>query len=722
MTVKKAPSLNILFLCDYSLRNAATMIDHCESFHKYSAHSYFYLNPLVGPKPAWLCMDNFDVIIIHYNISLLHLPEDWFEAIAHSRRYKVQFIQDEYRQINQYVARIRDVGIHALFTLAPENLIPRMYPADKLPGVSIHQTLAGYVPEYLERNNPDFNRARPIDVIYRARGKDHPWLGKLFYEKYLIGREFLNRAEDAGLCCDISGDEAKRLYGRDWVRFLYSGRCMLGTESGASVCDFTGIIENCVKEHLKKYPQETFETIQELYFKKEDERFIYNMISPRVFEAIACGCGLVMFPGEYSGILKRDVHYLVLDKDFSNFDEVVKKIKDTELIKSMAVRAHEDIIKSGRFAYRRFVEEFDSFLTEDFAKRGLVKNSTCRWVGLSRILSVCFMPVFKLLFKLVALFYGLLFQFRGKLRSLFYLVRSNVGGAQFRTFWKSLFLKQGFADKSNLKQPESSEPKRADFWDELCGTGAWKTLGLGAVTQQTLDFFDDWYFRYYFYIKNYLPVVSLQGKDVLEIGLGFGTVGQYLMRHARSYVGVDYAANPVRMMAQRIAFSQKQTIAKALQGDARRLSFSNNSFDWVISIGCFHHTGDIPACVRETYRVLREGGSALIMLYNRYSFRNVFQMPFRYLSRKFNGYDQDYAEYLRACFDSDSEGNVAPVTNFLSVRQMRKLFSNFREVKLYKQNLDALQIPHTKLTISREFLMKRFASQWGLDVYILAKK
>ena len=41
-----------------------------------------------------------------------------------------------------------------------------------------------------------------------------------------------------------------------------------------------------------------------------------GQISPKMFEAISLGTVLVMFEGKYSNILKPDLHYISLKKDF----------------------------------------------------------------------------------------------------------------------------------------------------------------------------------------------------------------------------------------------------------------------------------------------------------------------------------------------------------------------------------------------------------------------
>src|SRR5690606_10080245 len=65
-------------------------------------------------------------------------------------------------------------------------------------------------------------------------------------------------------------------------------------------------------------------------------------------------------------------------------------------------------------------------------------------------------------------------------------------------------------------------------------------------------------------------------------------------------------------------------------GEARQRSFLDNgladaSVDAVVAIGCFHHTGDLQGCFNEAWRILKPGGSAHMMIYNRYSHRRWMQ-------------------------------------------------------------------------------------------------
>jgi hypothetical protein len=54
-----------------------------------------------------------------------------------------------------------------------------------------------------------------------------------------------------------------------------------------------------------------------------------------------------------------DVHYLALEKDFSNFDDVMARFRDPVERKRITDRAYDDLIASGRWSYRAAIEDFD---------------------------------------------------------------------------------------------------------------------------------------------------------------------------------------------------------------------------------------------------------------------------------------------------------------------------------------------------------------------------
>jgi hypothetical protein len=297
-----------------------------------------------------------------------YLPQIYHEAIAQFRGLKAMFIQDEYREVFSAMDMMERLGVDLLFTCIPPANIDAAYGELRRRGVRIEPTLTGYVPISFDESAVVPMSARTYDVIYRAR--EVPFaLGKLAQEKFEIAQSFVSHARKTDLRCDISCREQDRIYADDWFRFVASSRTSLGTESGASIMDFTGEIDRAVKARQREAPGLTFESIHDELLKPYEGNVIINAISPRAFEAIYLRNVLVLYPGEYSRILRPDRHYIVLQKDFSNFQEVVDQIRDVQHLEDIAERAYAEIVASGDYSYATFAKSIDLVLENEWVRR-----------------------------------------------------------------------------------------------------------------------------------------------------------------------------------------------------------------------------------------------------------------------------------------------------------------------------------------------------------------
>ena len=255
--------------------------------------------------------------------------------------------------------------------------------------------------------------------------------------------------------------------------------------------------------------------------------------------------------------------------------------------------------------------------------------------------------------------------------------------------------------------------KNAHYWDYVCGTEfAKKIANIRDVSVNSIHIFDQAYMDFYPYLRGYIPD-DIYGKKVLEIGLGFGTLGSLLLSMGANYYGMDIAKNPVRLMQYRLSLAGKNE-KRAFTGSVLDIPFAENSCDYVFSIGCIHHTGKIQLAVNEIHRVLRPGGKVIVSVYYRYSTQQILIAPLIRLLR------ENPTERLKARYDSDYKGKPPPYTEYLSRHQVKKLFGTFSEVKIDVQNFHGIK---NKLYRSmRRFCLKNIARIVGLDLYISAKK
>jgi SAM-dependent methyltransferase len=122
--------------------------------------------------------------------------------------------------------------------------------------------------------------------------------------------------------------------------------------------------------------------------------------------------------------------------------------------------------------------------------------------------------------------------------------------------------------------------------------------------------------RYEFepYIPGFARFERARGKKLLEVGVGAGTDFINWVRHGAIATGVDLTDRAIETSKERLDLEGLH--AAVTRADAENLPFEDASFDIVYSYGVLHHSPDTPHAIAEVHRVLRPGGTALIMIYH----------------------------------------------------------------------------------------------------------
>lgn len=234
----------------------------------------------------------------------------------------------------------------------------------------------------------------------------------------------------------------------------------------------------------------------------------------------------------------------------------------------------------------------------------------------------------------------------------------------------------------------------AAYWDEPCGTTRLDHLDVVAADPDdpgTLAAFDRFFFEFYPYLDRHIPFSAVNGKTVLEVGLGMGSVSERLASAGARLTGLDIASGPVATVNKRL---QRAGLPGGAQiGSILAAPFTDESFDMVVSLGCLHHTGDLPLALREVHRLLKPGGLAVVMVYYAYSPKRWFLWPRATLghlltARRSPAVVVAATATERAGFDRATSGAAPPETVFTSKRQFRAYARDFREVRLTVENLD----------------------------------
>ncbi|VEG89672.1 hypothetical protein [Legionella spiritensis] len=398
---------NVLFLADTTHHTAAVQ-DHIQAITSGDGVHWHVINPLVCKTVDKLDLSLFDAIGIHYSIkpyNHYYLSAGLKRKISEYSSVKFLFLQDEYQRVNQVQDYLYALKFNLLFTLVNQSIIAKAYPDPRLCGLKKVTILTGYVQEDMKLwSSPDIAQ-RPIDVSYRGRRCDY-WLGSLAYEKQFIAEQFVRKAADKHLKLDISLEESDRVYGDAWLTLLKNSKAVLGTESGASIWDFDRSIEKQTNAYLRRHKNADFPEVYEQVLKPYDGKILYNAVSPRVFEAAATKTPMILFPGEYSGVCKPDIHYIKLEKDFSNMEEVCEKLKDYQFLQQLADRTYATLIESNEYSQHQFAnivmsEVLELIKTERYENSSVVDTCIKANIAKNNILNLSRRSITELRFIIV---------------------------------------------------------------------------------------------------------------------------------------------------------------------------------------------------------------------------------------------------------------------------------------------------------------------------------
>jgi ubiquinone/menaquinone biosynthesis C-methylase UbiE len=176
------------------------------------------------------------------------------------------------------------------------------------------------------------------------------------------------------------------------------------------------------------------------------------------------------------------------------------------------------------------------------------------------------------------------------------------------------------------------------------------------------EFFDD-LDRYRFEKLHYLPRVvdfgAYDGQQVLEVGCGIGTDLVRFAAGGAEVTGIDLSDTAIGLAERNFALRGLTPVAlKVANGEA--MPFADAAFDVVYAHGVLQYTADASRMIAECHRVLKPGGQAVFMVYNRVSWLNALSKVMRV----------------------ELEHEDAPVLEKYSIPEFRRMLAPFREVRI----------------------------------------
>lgn len=123
------------------------------------------------------------------------------------------------------------------------------------------------------------------------------------------------------------------------------------------------------------------------------------------------------------------------------------------------------------------------------------------------------------------------------------------------------------------------------------------------------------------YLGWLLDFTAYKGQRLLEVGCGIGIDLVQFAKHGAIVTGIDLAETPLELAKQNFALHDVSGDFRIMNGED--MQFNDDSFDVVYCRAALPYTYDKQRMIREIHRVLRPGGEAFFMVFNRYSWLNL---------------------------------------------------------------------------------------------------
>jgi ubiquinone/menaquinone biosynthesis C-methylase UbiE len=161
----------------------------------------------------------------------------------------------------------------------------------------------------------------------------------------------------------------------------------------------------------------------------------------------------------------------------------------------------------------------------------------------------------------------------------------------------------------------------AGYWDERIHDLAITTHPVG--TPGFFQQLDDYRYDKLNYLPRLVDFPAYKGRKLLEVGCGAGID---LVRFARAgtvVAGIDLSETAIRLAQKNLEQNGLSADLRVMNGEC--MEFPDNTFDVVYAHGVLQYTADTEKMMAEIHRVLKPGGQAIMMVYNRISWLNLMR-------------------------------------------------------------------------------------------------
>lgn len=349
----------ILIIYDRSLNHINNIFYFLKAFEKFSKHKIFFFDYNFNKKVDF-SYEGFDCIVLFYSLrlSVQDTSHQFFEYLKNFNGMKIIFSQDEQDFMNNLNFIINKININHVFTPISSDKINLIF--QKNSTVKFTSILTSYMNKDFAIKNLIKTSDRKILISYRGR-KEHLRYGSLCYDKYKIGRDVKNYCLKNNIKnIDIDFRNFSRIYGKKWFNFLNNSKSVLVAETGCNLIDWNNDLKIEIDKLISENNSMSENEILNNFLKKREIANLFNSIPPRFFEAVLHKCVPISYKSNYMGLIKPNVHYLVLDRDCKNLNLIMKKLSDEDFVNSFVQNNYEFFLKQKTFQFENFIKLFDN--------------------------------------------------------------------------------------------------------------------------------------------------------------------------------------------------------------------------------------------------------------------------------------------------------------------------------------------------------------------------
>jgi ubiquinone/menaquinone biosynthesis C-methylase UbiE len=160
------------------------------------------------------------------------------------------------------------------------------------------------------------------------------------------------------------------------------------------------------------------------------------------------------------------------------------------------------------------------------------------------------------------------------------------------------------------------------------------------------------------YLPRVVDFAGYRGQQLLEVGCGAAIDLVRFAQGGAQVTGIDLA--PVSINLARENFAQRDLPGEFHIMNGEAMTFADDSFEVVYAHGVLQYTADAGQMAREIHRVLKPGGTAIMMVYNRVSWLN----------------------FMSKLTNVGLEHEDAPVLKKYSITEFREILRPFSQVNI----------------------------------------